>query len=97
MVMIRILDYAHAASTYQDGEAIYRLILPEVQAGHEVTVSFDGIQAVPSAFINAAFVQLLEHVPFDRVRRTLRIVDSTRGMNDLVRSRFDFVANKPQN
>jgi hypothetical protein len=91
MVMIRIVDYAKPASTYEDGQKIYDLVLPEVKAGHEVTVSFDGIQAVPSAFVNAAFVQLLEHVPFECVRQSLKIVDSTRSINELVRSRFAFV------
>lgn len=94
-MVIRILDHVETASTYEDGEAIYRLIREPIAAGRAVTVSFDGVLAVPSAFVNAAFVRLVESVPIDRVRACLRITDSTRSINDLVRSRFSFVASNP--
>lgn len=92
MVMIRILDHVPHASTYEDGEAIFRLIKGPIADGEAVTVSFDGIRAVPSAFVNSAFVRLVESVPIERVRQCLRIADSTRAINELVRGRFTFVA-----
>ena len=90
-MVIRILDHVQTASTYEDGDAIYRLIRGPIADGEAVTVSFDGVLAVPSAFVNAAFVRLLESIPFDRVRACLRIQDSTRTINELVRGRFIFV------
>jgi hypothetical protein len=91
-MVIRILDHVATASTYEDGDAIYRLIRDPITQGEPVTVSFEGVLAVPSAFVNAAFVRLLESVPIDRVRRCLRIQDSTRAINELIRGRFTFVA-----
>lgn len=90
-MVIRILDHVKTASTYEDGEAIYRLIKGPIADGEPVTVSFAGVLAVPSAFVNAAFVRLLELVPPERVRQCLRIEDSTRSINDLIRQRFNFV------
>lgn len=87
---IRILDVVTTASTYEDGEAVCNKLLEQIDAGHPVSVSFDGIQAVPSAFVNAAFLKLLETHSFEEIRRLLKIRDSTRHINELVRSRFEF-------
>lgn len=91
MVAIRIADHVEHASSYDDGQKIFDLIAPAVLAGEQVQVSFAGIHAVPSAFINSAFLRLLEVTDFPRVQQTLRIVDSTKFINDLIRSRFAFV------
>jgi hypothetical protein len=89
---IRILDLVDTATSYEDGETVYQKLLEEIRAGHEVTVSFEGIGSVPSAFINAAFVKLLETHSFDEVRSLLKIKNSTRHINELVKSRFEFVS-----
>ncbi|WP_462387304.1 STAS-like domain-containing protein [Acidovorax sp. Q11] len=91
MVVIRIQEHAPQASTYADGQAIFDLLKPRLAQGEEVTLSFNGILAVPSAFINAAIVQLVEHVPLTQVRQQLRIADSTRAINNLIRTRLEFV------
>lgn len=97
MVAIRITDHVKQASTYLDGQVIYNLIANQVAHDHPVEVSFAGIHAVPSAFVNAAFLQLLETVSIDKVKRNLRIVDSTKFINELIKRRFDFVeSNTPQ-
>ncbi len=92
MVNIRIRDHVQQASSYDDGQVIFGLIAKKVAAGDTVEVSFDGINAVPSAFINAAFLQLLEVAPIEKVRAQLRILDSTRFINELIKTRFDFVS-----
>jgi hypothetical protein len=91
-MVIRILDHVKAPSTYEDGDVIFRLIVGDLKAGREVSVSFDGVLSVPSAFINGAFIRLLESIPFDVVRSKLRFEHSTRHINELLRSRFEFVA-----
>jgi len=91
-MVVRILDHVRSASSYEDGDVVYRLLIDDLTAGREVAVSFAGVTSVPSAFINGAFVRLLETIPFDVVRSKLKILDSTRQINDLLRSRFEFVA-----
>jgi hypothetical protein len=92
---IRIADHVEHASTYQDGQVIYDLILEPMRAGDVVEISFAGIAAVPSAFINSALVQLTEVLPVAAIRQRLRIVDSTRYINDMIRTRFAFVERMP--
>lgn len=95
MVTIHIADHVELASSYRDGQVIYDLIAPPMLAGQQVEVSFRGIPAVPSAFINAALVQLAELMPVSEIRKLLKITDSTRYINDMIRSRFAFVEHLP--
>lgn len=92
MVVIRIRDHVARASSYEDGDVIFRLVSDNLHAGADVAVSFEGISSVPSAFVNAAFVRLLETMKFEDFRAKVRFKDSTRSINDLLRSRLEFVA-----
>jgi hypothetical protein len=94
MVKIEILEHVISASTYEDGGKIYLLIKEKIDLGEIVELSFTGISSVPSAFINAAIIQLLEHFEFSKIRAHLRFVNSTRHINQLIKSRFDFAVNQ---
>jgi hypothetical protein len=96
MVTIRIADHVQYASSYPDGQMIYDLLAPRLALGEEVELSFAGFTAVPSAFVNAALVQLLEVLPMDLIRSNLKITDSTRYINDLIKRRLTFVSSSPQ-
>lgn len=91
MVAIRIADYVDRPSNYDDGQKIFNLIVNDITADRPVKVSFEGITAVPSAFVNAAFIQLIERTTLSRIRKNLSIVESTKFINDLIRSRFEFI------
>jgi hypothetical protein len=90
-MVIRILDYVSNASTYEDGDVIFKKILFEITQDRPVTISFEGISSVPSAFVNGAFIRLLEEFTFEKVRTYLRFSNSTKQINQLIKSRFDFV------
>lgn len=91
MVMIRIRDHVARASSYEDGDVIFRLLSDRLSAGESVDVSFEGITSVPSAFVNAAFVRVLESMRFDDFRSRVRFCESTRSINEILRSRLEFV------
>jgi hypothetical protein len=91
MVNIRITDYIERPSDYEDGQKIFDLIVADVTAGKPVSVSFEGISAVPTAFVNAAFIQLVERTTLGTIRSNLSITHSTKFINDMIRSRFDFI------
>ena len=90
-MVIKVLDHVKTASSYEDGETIYRLILPDILAGEKVEVDFSGVLSVPSAFVNSAFIRLLDDVSFSDIRRNLLFTQSTRQINNLILSRFEFV------
>ncbi len=90
-MVIRILDHVAQASSYADGDKIYELIAPQIARGENVVLSFEGVDAVPSSFINAAIVRLVEVVPISAIKAHLAVVESTRQINDLIRSRIAFL------
>lgn len=93
-MVIKILDHTKTASSYADGEVVYRLILPRLLAGEKVEVDFTGITSTPSAFVNAAFIRLLEDTSFDCIKANLSFTNSTRQINQLILSRFKFVVSQ---
>lgn len=95
-MVVRILDHVASYATYADGEVIYRLLATEIRGRRDVALSFDGIKAISSSFVNSALVRLLEEFSFDDIRRHLRIIDSTRQINRLVKDRFEFAAENEQ-
>ena len=94
MVNIYIKDLVPSASSYADGEVIFKLISKKVAAGEDVIVSFKEIPATPSAFINSAFVRLLVVTSIHNILQHLKIVDSTRFINDLIKSRLLFASTR---
>lgn len=89
-MVIRISDHVQTYSTYVDGEVIYRLIAQELRKGGSVVLSFEGIKSLPSAFVNAALIKLVEEFDFGFIRSHLKIVNSTRQINRLIKDRFHF-------
>lgn len=91
---IKIIDHVRQCSTYEDGDVIFRLISAgfdnEQRLDNKVELDFDGVLSIPSAFVNAALVQLLDKYSFDYIRSHLNFVGSTRQINDLIKRRFQF-------
>ena len=95
-MVIFIKNYVTTASSYADGEKIYKLIYPQIAKSERVAVSFEGIDSVPSAFINSAFVRLLESFTFDHIKNYLQIINSTHHINTLIRDRFAFAVKRSE-
>ncbi len=91
-MVIRILDHVEHCASYADGDKIFQLIAPLVERGEDVVLSFSGVDAVPSSFINGSVVRLAEVVSVAEIKSHLKVVDSTRQINDLIRTRIAFLA-----
>lgn len=94
-MVIKIIDYVKTPSTYEDGEKIFKLISAAINKGESVSLSFESIPSVPSAFINSAIIRLLETFSFEQIKQYLSFINTTKHINDLIKSRFDFVLSKP--
>lgn len=92
-MVVRLLDHVQHCSSYAEGDVIFEIIAPQIKRGEDVTLSFDGVDAVPSSFINAAIVRLVEVVNVNEIKAHLRVINSTRQINDLIRSRVAFLSN----
>lgn len=93
-MVIRVLDHTINPSSYKDGEVIFTLINEMFKQDQQVVVDFSGVTSIPSAFVNSAFIRLLENFSFEQVKRNLSFIHSTRQINQLIKSRFEFVNNK---
>ncbi|WP_342505598.1 STAS-like domain-containing protein [Sporosarcina sp. FSL K6-2383] len=85
---IRISDVVNSTSFNKDGEIIFDLVKTALLNNQQVTVSFEGIYALNTSFVNSAFIELLEHFSFDEIKNNLKFVDSTKQINSIIGKRF---------
>lgn len=90
MVMIEIQKKIKSVYTYEDGEKIYRMIAKELENNNKIEVSFSGIDSIPSSFANGCFVKLLEQFGFEKIKKCLIISNSTKQINQMIKSRLTF-------
>lgn len=90
MVIIKILDYIDRWHTSDDGQQLFDIIKPLSDQNKQVKVSFKEVSGVPSSFVNAAFVQLLDYFSFDYIKSHLFFIDTAKATNDVIRKRFRF-------
>jgi hypothetical protein len=68
---------------------VFARVWEALGSGGSVTVSFEGAKTATSSFVNAAFVQLLDEITLDDVKTRLRVVNSTRQINDMIKTRME--------
>lgn len=93
-MVIRPLDHTANCYTWDSGAEIARLILSAFARGEVVTVTFAGITDVPSSFVNAAFVSLLDNYSFDFIKSHLKVTNASRQIVDMIKHRFAFVTSQ---
>lgn len=94
MVRLRIKDLVDQVYSNADGMIVYNELKEQFGSSNQVTVSFDEIGALNSSFVNSAFIELLKDYDFKYIKNNLRFVDSTKQINDMIKSRFAFEINK---
>lgn len=93
-MVIRALDLVRQCYSQDDGQKVFDVLLPKLKRGERIELSFDGVDTVPSSFINTALIHLLDVLPFETIKSSLRFVNTTRQINDMIKSRFDFEVNR---
>jgi len=94
MVNIRVKDLVDQVYSNNDGLVIYNELRNQLEKSNKVTVSFDEIGALNSSFVNSAFIELLNHYDFNFIKKNIRFADSTKQINDIIKSRFAFEIDK---
>lgn len=92
--VLAVKDIAPNYSTVEGGELVFKAIHEIFQDNQKAVISFRGIPYVASQFIGIAFIQLLEHYSFDYIKKNLIIVQSTKLINDAIKSSFEFETTK---
>lgn len=94
-MVIKIINHTGHCLNSADGLKIFEIIKPLMDQKEKVMVSFEGIDAVSSSFINSAFIELLCHFNFDFIKDHLSFSDTYKHINDLIKKRFAFEIKKP--
>jgi hypothetical protein len=94
MGLIRVLDFVDRCYNSDDGQVIHDVIVQKLKSEDDLTVSMDGVDSVPSSFVNVAFISLLDFLDFSEVKRRVHFVNTNAQINDMIRSRFNFEAKR---
>jgi hypothetical protein len=93
-MVIRALDLVPQCYTQDGDHVIFQALYPKLQRGEKIELSFDGVETVPSSFINTSLIHLLDRVSFETIKANLRFVNTTRQINEMIKTRFDFEVNR---
>lgn len=88
-MVIHISRFVNSADTSDQGGAIFPVLKEELAKSEVVSISFAGINTMTSSFVNAALFPLLGDIAVSELKRRLRIVDSTRQINEMIKRCFD--------
>ena|SRR5258708_4395627 len=91
---ISIKRIAGGADTGGQGETVYGLVVAALKEHQFVVLDFAGVQTATSSFVNAALVQMLDLHSFDEIKRRVRVVRSTRQINEMIKSRLEREASR---
>lgn len=94
MGLIRVLDHVERCYNATDGQIIHDVIQQQLRSNDSVTLSFEGVDSVPSSFVNVALISLLDQYDFNEIKRKLRFVKTSSQINEMIRSRFSFEAGR---
>jgi hypothetical protein len=93
-MVIRALDLVRQCYSQDDGQKVYDALFPRLNRGERIELSFDGVDTVPSSFINTSLIRLLDVLSFETIKSNLRFVNTTKQINEMIKSRFDFEVNR---
>lgn len=88
--LISVSQVSVRGDTADQGALLHKAIVKALNKSDDaVTISFDGLTTITSSFANLAFVQLLSGWTLGDLKKRLRIVNSTRQINEMVKSRLE--------
>jgi hypothetical protein len=78
-IVVRVFDIAGSplCVSADDGQAVHDKIAPLLRDNRKVVVSFERVETLISAFLNAAIGQLYGEFPEERIRELLSVRDMT--------------------
>jgi STAS-like domain of unknown function (DUF4325) len=92
MVTIQVRDLVDGANTADQGNIVFSHLHAAMAAGVPFVVSFATIQTATSSFVTAAFARLLNDFSFADIKQLMRVTESTRQINQMIRTRLERTA-----
>lgn len=94
-MVIKALDHVHDCYSWDTGAVIGDMLRSAFARNESVVLSFQGVTDVPSSFVNAALISLLDSYSFDFIKAHLRVTDASHQIVDMIQRRFSFATKKP--
>ncbi len=88
-MVIRIADIVKGADTQAQGACVHEALCRALSGSASVTVSFEGIDTATSSFVNVSFARLLDRLSLNDIKTRIRVVKSTKQINDMIRRRLE--------
>lgn len=88
-MVIQVRDLVVGADTADQGAVVYARLHVAMKSGKPFVVSFSRIQTATSSFVNAAFVRLLKDYSFGDIKKRMKVTESTRQINEMIRTRLE--------
>jgi pantothenate kinase-related protein Tda10 len=88
-MVIQVNSLVSVAITEADGAAVFSELKQALAQAEIATVSFAGIKTASTSFVNTAFAPLLDLMSFEDIKRRVRVVESTRQINHMIKWRLE--------
>lgn len=89
-MVIRVLDIVEKCQSDADGIEVYNVLKPLLKKNTAIQISFEGVNAVPSSFVNAALIELLDDFNFVFIKSHISFVNTNKQINEMIKKRFEF-------
>lgn len=86
--MINVKSIVKFCDTADDGQRVFSAIKTALDTKSSVTISFRGCPSTSSSFVNVAFVQLLNDMSFDDIKKRIKLIDCTSQIGNMIKTRL---------
>lgn len=99
MVTIVVSDLIKGNLDHEDGSRLYHVVKPLVKNSEIVVLDFSGVEIVSSSFLNTSFRLWAADFSYEHLSKYLKIINSTKLMNEMIRARvlsvYEYEQNSP--
>ena len=88
-MVIQVNSLVSQAASEDDGSAVFAELSQALDREDIVTLSFAGLKTASTSFVNTAFVPLIDLMSFDEIKRRLKIIESSRQINHMIKWRLE--------
>jgi STAS-like domain of unknown function (DUF4325) len=88
-MVIQVRSLVTFVITEADGAAVFIALSNVLTHSENAIASFAGIKTASTSFVNMAFARLLDLMSFEDIKRRVRVIDSTRQINHLIKWRLE--------
>ena len=83
---LRIIDLCgpHCVGK-EDGETLFKALLPLVETGEPIRLDFEGIVTITSSFLNASLGRIIGRMPYEEFTKRVRWENVDRNDDELIR------------